>query len=82
MNADIKTFRLIKELEQPFVPNYDASNTPSPDKRSAYALENIAFRMSRLDDKLGQLVTILEALIGPQNSSMTLERHIQPVSNK
>jgi hypothetical protein len=48
MADDARRARLVRELESPFVPDYDASNMPSADKRAAYALEHIAFRMSRL----------------------------------
>ena len=44
--------RLVRELEQGFVPNYDAQSLPSADKRTAYALEHIAFRVSRIEQLL------------------------------
>jgi hypothetical protein len=37
--------KLLRDLEQDFVPDYDAQNMPSADKRAAYALEHIAFRV-------------------------------------
>ena len=39
--------KLVRDLEQDFVPEYDAQNMPSGDKRAAYALEHIAFRVGR-----------------------------------
>ena len=62
MADDIRRTRLLREMEQPFLPDYDASNTPAADKRAAYALEHIAFRMSRIDDKLDKLVAAITAL--------------------
>ncbi len=62
MTEDIRRARLTREMEQPFLPNYDAANMPSADKRAAYALEHIAFRMSRIDDKLDKLVAAISAL--------------------
>jgi hypothetical protein len=44
--------KLLRELEQDFVPDYDAQNLPSADKRAAYALEHIAFRVSRIEQSL------------------------------
>jgi len=41
--------KLVRELEQEFVPDYDATSMPSADKRAAYALEHIAFRVSRIE---------------------------------
>jgi hypothetical protein len=41
--------KLVRELEQEFVPDYDANSMPSADKRAAYALEHIAFRVSRIE---------------------------------
>ncbi len=41
--------KLLRELEQDFVPDYDAQSMPSADKRAAYALEHIAFRVSRME---------------------------------
>jgi hypothetical protein len=49
-------------MEEGFVPEYDAANLPPPEKRSAYALEHIAFRMDRIDRKLEQLISALATL--------------------
>ena len=54
--------RLVKQMEDGFVPEYDAANLPPPEKRSAYALEHIAFRMDRIDRKLEQLISALVTL--------------------
>jgi hypothetical protein len=55
--------RLVRELEQEFVPDYDANNVPSADKRTAYALEHIAFRVSRMEQSLARIADAIEALI-------------------
>ena len=51
--------RLVRELEQEFVPDYDAQSTPSADKRPAYALEHIAFRVSRIEQLLARIATAI-----------------------
>jgi hypothetical protein len=61
MADDIRRARLLRELEQEFVPDYDATSMPSADKRAAYALEHIAFRMSRIEQKLGQIISAMAA---------------------
>ena len=53
--------KLMRELEQDFVPDYDASNLPSADKRAAYALEHIAFRVGRIEQSLARIAAIIEA---------------------
>lgn len=68
MNDDIRKARLQREFESLFLPDYDAANMPSADKRAAYALEHIAFRMGRIDEKFGKMLAALEAL-GPGKSS-------------
>jgi hypothetical protein len=61
---EIQRARLLKELEADFVPDYDATTMPSADKRAAYVLEHIAFRMSRVDKKLDEFMAMLaKALI-------------------
>ena len=52
--------RLVRELEQEFVPDYDAQNMPAVDKRAAYALEHIAFRVGRIEQILARLATAIE----------------------
>ena len=55
--------KLIREFEQDFVPDYDAVNMPAADKRAAYALEHIAFRVGRIEQHLSKLAGALEALM-------------------
>lgn len=55
--------RMVRELEQEFVPDYDAQNLPSADKRAAYALEHIAFRVGRIEQALNRLAAALESAI-------------------
>jgi hypothetical protein len=57
--------RLVRELEQEFVPDYDAQSLPSADKRAAYALEHIAFRVSRIEQQLARVATAIES-VGPK----------------
>ena len=62
MADDLRRSRLMRELEQDFVADYDAHNMPSADKRAAYALEHIAFRVGRIDQKLEKLIAALTTL--------------------
>jgi hypothetical protein len=36
---------------------------PSADKRAAYALEHIAFRVGRIDESLAKIAAAIEALL-------------------
>ncbi len=63
MVVDPRRSRILREMEQEFVPDYDAASMPSADKRAAYALEHIAFRVSRIESLLARLVTAIESAI-------------------
>ena len=54
--------KLLRELGQEFVPDYDVQNMPAADKRAAYALEHIAFRVGRIDDNLARIAAAIEVL--------------------
>jgi hypothetical protein len=55
--------KLQRELEQDFIPDYDALNMPAADKRSAYALEFIAFRVARIEQNLSRIATAPESVL-------------------
>jgi hypothetical protein len=55
--------KLLRDLEQDFVPDYDAQSLPSADKRAAYALEHIAFRVGRVEQSLARIAAALETLL-------------------
>jgi hypothetical protein len=55
--------RLLRDLEQEFLPDYDAQNMPSADKRAAYALEHIAFRISRIEQNLARIAAVIESAL-------------------
>jgi hypothetical protein len=55
--------KLLRDLEQEFVPYYDAQNMPSADKRAAYALEHIAFRLGRIEQSLAKVAAAIEAVL-------------------
>ena len=55
--------KLLRDLEQEFVPDYDAQNMPSADKRAAYALEHIAFRLGRIEQSLARIAAVIEAAL-------------------
>jgi hypothetical protein len=59
MTDEIRRARLLREMEQEFIPLYDATTTPPADKRAAYALEHIAFRMGRIEKQLETLISTL-----------------------
>jgi hypothetical protein len=54
--------KLLRELEQEFIPDYDALNMPSADKRAAYALEHIAFRVGKIEESLAKIAAAIAAL--------------------
>ena len=54
--------KLVRELEQEFIPDYDALNMPAADKRAAYALEHIAFRVGKIDESLAKIAAAIAAL--------------------
>ncbi|MFZ3357796.1 MAG: hypothetical protein WCA56_20150 [Xanthobacteraceae bacterium] len=58
--------RLVREMEQEFVPDYDAQSMPSADKRAAYALEHIAFRVGRIEEALNRLIAVIESALPPK----------------
>jgi hypothetical protein len=61
--------KVLRELEQEFVPDYDALHMPSADKRSAYALEHIAFRVARIEQSLTRIAAAIEALVPKASQS-------------
>jgi hypothetical protein len=63
MAVDPRRARLIRDMEQDFVPDYDATSMPSADKRAAYALEHIAFRVGRIEQLLAKLTASIESAI-------------------
>ncbi|MGB7036667.1 MAG: hypothetical protein WBD71_14215 [Xanthobacteraceae bacterium] len=58
--------RMVRELEQEFVPDYDAQSLPSADKRAAYALEHLAFRVGRIEQLLARIVAAIETAFPPK----------------
>jgi hypothetical protein len=55
--------KLLRELEQEFIPDYDALSMPAADKRAAYALEHIAFRVGNIEESLARIAGAIEALL-------------------
>jgi hypothetical protein len=55
--------KLLRDLEQDFVPDYDAQSMPSADKRAAYALEHLAFRVGRIEQSLAKIAAAIEAVL-------------------
>ena len=63
MTNSARRAKLLRELEQEFIPDYDALNMPSADKRAAYALEHIAFRVGKIEQGLAKIANAIEALL-------------------
>ena len=63
MTDPARRAKLLREFEQEFVPDYDALCMPSADKRAAYALEHIAFRVGKIDQSLAKIAAAIEALL-------------------
>ena len=63
MADPIRRARLLREMEEEFVPDYDAQSLPSADKRAAYALEHIAFRVSRIEQILARIAAAIESVV-------------------
>jgi hypothetical protein len=55
--------KLLRELEEDFVPAYDAQSMPAADKRAAYALEHLAFRVGRIEQSLARIADALESVL-------------------
>jgi hypothetical protein len=55
--------KVLRELEQEFIPDYDALNMPAADKRAAYALEHIAFRVGKIEESLAKIAAAIQALL-------------------
>ena len=54
--------KLLRELEQEFIPDYDALNMPAADKRAAYALEHIAYRVGKIEESVAKIAAAIEGL--------------------
>lgn len=63
MSDPARRAKLLREFEQEFVPDYDALSMPSADKRAAYALEHIAFRVGKIDQSMAKIAAAIEALL-------------------
>ena len=55
--------KLLRDLKRDFLPDYDAQNVPSGDKRAAYALEHIAFRVGRIEQSLAKIAAAIESVL-------------------
>jgi hypothetical protein len=63
MADPVRRAKLLREMEEEFVPDYDAQSMPSADKRAAYALEHIAFRVSRIEQILARIAAAIESAL-------------------
>jgi hypothetical protein len=59
----VRRAKVVREMEQDFVPDYDAQSLPSADKRAAYALEHLAFRVGRIEQSLARIAAAIEKVI-------------------
>ena len=63
MVEPVRRAKILRDLEQDFVPDYDAQSMPSADKRAAYALEHIAFRVSRIEQSLAKIAAAIDSIL-------------------
>ena len=63
MVEPVRRAKMLRDLEQDFVPDYDAQSMPSADKRAAYALEHIAFRVSRIEQSLAKIAAAIDSIL-------------------
>jgi hypothetical protein len=63
MVEPVRRAKMLRDLEQNFVPDYDAQSMPSADKRAAYALEHIAFRVSRIEQSLAKIAAAIDSIL-------------------
>jgi hypothetical protein len=63
MVEPVRRAKILRDLEQDFVPDYDAQSIPSADKRAAYALEHIAFRVSRIEQSLAKIAAAIDSIL-------------------
>jgi len=63
MNEVSRRSRLVREMEQDFVPDYDALSMPSADKRAAYALEHIAYRVGRIEEHIAKIAGAIGTML-------------------
>jgi len=55
--------KILRDLQQDFIPDCGAQSMPSADKRAAYALGHIAFRLGRIEHSLGRIAAALESAL-------------------
>ena len=63
MVEPVRRAKMLRDLEQDFVPDYDAQSMPTADKRAAYALEHIAFRVSRIEQSLAKIAAAIDSIL-------------------
>lgn len=63
MPEQVRRARLLRELEQDYVPDYDTQNMPSTDKRVVYAIEYIAYRVGKMEQNLARIAAAIEAAL-------------------
>ena len=56
-------------MESEFLPEPSPDTLSQVDRRMAHAAEYVAYRLGQIDNKLGRLVTLLEAFVGESKPS-------------
>ncbi len=56
-------------METDFLPEPSPDTLSQVDRRMAHAAEYVAYRLGQIDNKLGRLVTLLEAFVGESKPS-------------
>jgi hypothetical protein len=69
MDRDAKKENVRASMESDFLPEPSPDTLSQVDRRMAHAAEYVAYRLGQIDNKLGRLVTLLEAFVGESRPS-------------
>ena len=64
MDRDATRENVRAAMESDFLPEPSPDTLSQVDRRMAHAAEYVAYRLGQIDNKLGRLVTLLEAFVG------------------
>jgi len=69
MNREATRESVRASMESDFLPEPSPDTLSQVDRRMAHAAEYVAYRLGQIDNKLGRLVTLLEAFVGESKPS-------------
>ena len=64
MNREATRESVRASMESDFLPEPSSDSLSQVDRRMTHAAEYVAYRLGQIDNKLGRLVTLLEAFVG------------------